>query len=550
MAVARPSSLGLSKREYGIPEEEQPISSFSEKRTIDMKTVRSRQSQLTGHLISSGWEKKPNLIRRFKGAKWLHLTGDSDDSDPTGDLQLSDERPETVFPARTYIREPELRYAPLREAVVPFMDSCRLSGSFIGVEFERSFSYQATIEVLSGDILLDIFLHFLEGSSQSWPTLIHVSQSWRQIILASPLGLDLRLHDHRPLAMFSLVMSYGRFPILGLPAPYDEANIVAALKRSDRDIVDLRLRDIPRVGYFSPEAFANALFGMIQLRQSSHHFLSLSPRRDHISLPPPSGERAPVVLPALTNFKYWGTRTPTRAELRIPCEQLDCPMAQICGIFSAFLLRVEDLDIETTKTSPGQDGHGRGTMAGVYPPIRRRKILSWVANMRQPSCVLCVKPTESTQLLFSLPSVIFVCQGSGRLIGVHGKLHRYSLPRDGPPSAKSQALSWHNSNNHVPPVEGVAGPGSRTVGEEGGHDGVIRLWGISQATELQGGLGHSRGTSLECPSQLRIRRYWIVTAVRQSTEEGGCDAGNRKPYDIARIELLVLIDSPRACRKE
>ena len=72
-----------------------------------------------------------------------------------------------------------------------------------------------------------------------------------------------------------------------------------------RDLVDLQLHEIPSAGYFSPEAFANALSGMTQLRTISLHFLSLPPRRSHLSLPSPPGER--VVLPALTCLKYRGT---------------------------------------------------------------------------------------------------------------------------------------------------------------------------------------------------------------------------------------------------
>ncbi|KAH9003948.1 hypothetical protein EDB83DRAFT_777541 [Lactarius deliciosus] len=70
-------------------------------------------------------------------------------------------------------------------------------------------------------------------------------------------------------------------------------------------VVDIQLHDIPMNGYFSPEAFANALSGTTQLETLSLHFLSLPPRRHYLSLPPSSGER--IVLPALTCLKYRGT---------------------------------------------------------------------------------------------------------------------------------------------------------------------------------------------------------------------------------------------------
>jgi hypothetical protein len=71
-----------------------------------------------------------------------------------------------------------------------------------------------------------------------------------------------------------------------------------------QNLVDLQLDEIPRAGYFSPEAFANALCGMTQLETLSLHFLSLPARRFYLSFPPPPGDR--VVLPALTSFTYRG----------------------------------------------------------------------------------------------------------------------------------------------------------------------------------------------------------------------------------------------------
>ena len=81
-------------------------------------------------------------------------------------------------------------------------------------------------------------------------------------------------------------------------------------------LVDLQLHEIPNVGYFPPDAFANALSEVTQLRTLSLHFLSLPPRRNYLGLPPQPGER--IVLPALTCFKYRGT-----------CKYLDSFVARI-----------------------------------------------------------------------------------------------------------------------------------------------------------------------------------------------------------------------------
>ena len=243
-----------------------------------------------------------------------------------------------------------------------------------------------TIEVLSDDILLNIFRHNLNETPRFWPTLACVCRRWRQIILTSPLGLNLRLHcTHgtpvlKALACWPalpIIVKYGGAPNLDPPAPEDDDNIIAALKQPDRvnvisltvtssllgklsviseplseleelvllsrnkmqltlpstfrwgprlrtlhstriafpsvpqlllpsqDLVDIQLDEIPIAGYFSPEAFANALSGVTQLRNLSLHFLSLPPRRNYLSLPPQPGER--IVFPALTRLKYRGS---------------------------------------------------------------------------------------------------------------------------------------------------------------------------------------------------------------------------------------------------
>ena len=237
--------------------------------------------------------------------------------------------------------------------------------------------------MLSDDILLNIFHHFLRSSPQFWHTLTHVCQKWRQIIFESPLGLRLQLHCTygtpvltalRYWPPFPLVVNYGE--IQRPPAPEDEDNIMAALEHADRvhsisftvsssflnklstiskpfseledlvllpgdnseltlpsvfwwghrlrtlrstriafpslpqllhpsqNLVDIQIHEIPSVGYFSPEAFANALCGMTQLQTLSLHLLSFPPRREYLSLPPSPGDR--VVLPVLTRFKYRG----------------------------------------------------------------------------------------------------------------------------------------------------------------------------------------------------------------------------------------------------
>jgi hypothetical protein len=89
----------------------------------------------SGH--DNNFEQWLKLIRRFGGAKRFRLVGDHS-TNVVRALQLPDERGENVLVAlhKLCIREPEPRCAPLREAVLSFMQSHRLSGHCIAVEYD------------------------------------------------------------------------------------------------------------------------------------------------------------------------------------------------------------------------------------------------------------------------------------------------------------------------------------------------------------------------------------------------------------------------------
>ena len=102
---------------------------------------------------------------------------------------------------------------------------------------------QVTIETLSEDILMNVFRHILAATPLIWPILAWVCRRWRQIVFASPLGLNLRLYcTHGTPVLKSLdcwpalpiIVKYGGVPNLNPPAPGDDDNIIAALKQSGR----------------------------------------------------------------------------------------------------------------------------------------------------------------------------------------------------------------------------------------------------------------------------------------------------------------------------
>ena len=95
--------------------------------------------------------------------------------------------------------------------------------------------------MLSDDILFNTFSHFLGATPRFWPTLASVCHRWRQIVLASPLSLKLRIYctygtpvlktiDCWPALPISV--QYGGVPNLNTPTSEDEENIISALKQS------------------------------------------------------------------------------------------------------------------------------------------------------------------------------------------------------------------------------------------------------------------------------------------------------------------------------
>jgi hypothetical protein len=106
-------------------------------------------------------------------------------------------------------------------------------------------------------------------------------------------------------------------------------------------LVELQLHEIPKLGYFCPKAFANALSGATRLETLSLHFHSLPPRRNHLRMPLRSDSER-TVLSALTFLKYRGTS-----------KFLDSFVARIDAP------RLEDIDI-TFSSQPTMDASQLG----------------------------------------------------------------------------------------------------------------------------------------------------------------------------------------------
>ncbi|KAH8978460.1 hypothetical protein EDB92DRAFT_583766 [Lactarius akahatsu] len=104
------------------------------------------------------------------------------------------------------------------------------------------FPGRVTIGELSDSVLLNIFRYYLDVAPRLWPRLVHICRRWRHIVFASQRILHLRifcthgtpvLKTVRHWPVMPTIVQYGGTLELGAPAPEDEDNIMAALKRSD-----------------------------------------------------------------------------------------------------------------------------------------------------------------------------------------------------------------------------------------------------------------------------------------------------------------------------
>jgi hypothetical protein len=111
--------------------------------------------------------------------------------------------------------------------------------------------------------------------------LILLSRDSAQVTLPSAFGWGTRL---RRLHLIRIVFS-------ALPL----------LLYSSKNLVDLKLHEVPNPWLFSPEALTDALSGMVQLRSLSLHFL---PTTAHICVTMPSRTR--IVFPVLTRLDFRG----------------------------------------------------------------------------------------------------------------------------------------------------------------------------------------------------------------------------------------------------
>ena len=145
------------------------------------------------------------------------------------------------------------------------------------------------------DRVVSISLTVTDSLFKGFPTISEPFSELEELILLSRDNLHLTLPSTFQWGPRLLTLQLTRVAFPSLPQTLLPC----------QDLVYLQLHEIPGTGYFSPEAFANALSGKTQLETFSLHFLSLPSRRNFLSLPPISSER--IVLPALTCLKYRGT---------------------------------------------------------------------------------------------------------------------------------------------------------------------------------------------------------------------------------------------------
>jgi hypothetical protein len=112
-----------------------------------------------------------------------------------------------------------------------------------------------TIDILPEDVLLDIFDHYVDPTRkydklEAWCTLVHVCRKWRNIVLESPLRLNLRICCHPSTPVRAKLDVWPALPIvLAQHNEYWEpewgvANFATALEQNNR-ICQIDLSNVP-----------------------------------------------------------------------------------------------------------------------------------------------------------------------------------------------------------------------------------------------------------------------------------------------------------------
>ncbi|KAN0134719.1 hypothetical protein V8E53_007504 [Lactarius tabidus] len=257
---------------------------------------------------------------------------------------------------------------------------------------DESHGYETIIDILSDDVLLDIF----DICAEEWDMLVHVCRRWRQLVFASPRRLQIQLHCKPGTPVRTHLSYWPAFPVIvqysfNSLAPSDVDNVIAALQHSNRvceldltvknpqlaklvtvmqqsypaleylalsfgrdapvlpdgflggsvpclrvldfeavpfpalpalissasDLGELRLYDIPKSGYISPEAMVAGLASLTSLWFLRIAFKSKNSCPDQNSVPPVTR----VVLPALSSFEFQGASD----YLEDLVTRIDCP---------------------------------------------------------------------------------------------------------------------------------------------------------------------------------------------------------------------------------
>ena len=101
-------------------------------------------------------------------------------------------------------------------------------------------------DVLPDDVILGIFTYYLSWKGSAWPTLVHVCQRWRNVVLESPGHLKLRLYCTRGKPVRRTLDIWPPLPVVVdhmNPPLWEVDNIVAALECNDR-VRDIDLKRV------------------------------------------------------------------------------------------------------------------------------------------------------------------------------------------------------------------------------------------------------------------------------------------------------------------
>ena len=243
---------------------------------------------------------------------------------------------------------------------------------------------RVTIDILPGDVLLEIFNHYVaeadkENGSEEWQTLVHVCQKWRYVVFRSPVRLNLRILCLGRISVREKLALWPPLPIIiaqygSSSSKRCEDNIIAALGHNDR---------VSKIEFIVPGSLLERVWEAMQKSFVALKDVDLTAYEDRAPVVSDSflgGSapdlrylrlfRIPIPLPVLRKLLLSSPNLVTLSLLGIPHSAYFSPEALMVACLTTLTgLKQLSIGFESPLSRPPREGRHRTPTRSVLPAL-------------------------------------------------------------------------------------------------------------------------------------------------------------------------------------